>query len=256
VTGESPSSIGRHFPSTAPAQAPAQVAVVIPTVLRPQVARAVGSVFEQAGIGSVQILVGVDRPLGDAAVLEAKLAERPPHVSALVLELPYSTSQRHGGVHSPEDGGALRSILTFMANAPFVAYLDDDNAWAPDHLAKLLAAVQGKAWAFAHRMLVDEESGREITRDRWDSVGVDKGRFGPWGGFVDPNCLLIDKLRCVRALGFWSDTQTREPGLTADRNFFDAIRRQPHGVVPDATVRYSVRANNKLLEFHEEGREF
>ncbi|CAA9500635.1 MAG: hypothetical protein AVDCRST_MAG39-1389 [uncultured Sphingomonadaceae bacterium] len=256
VTIAPPVGIGRYYPDAADPQSPANVAVAIPTVLRPVLAQAVESVFAQRLSGRVQLLVGVDKPAPDDGLLDALLARRPPHVSAVTFRLPFSTSVRNGGLHKATDGGALRAIMSLAANAPFVAYLDDDNSWKSDHLAKLLAAIPGKAWAFAQRVLVEEGTWRELGVDTWDSVGVDRGRFAARGGFVDPNCLMVDKVACARALGRWAETASGRAGMDADRWFFEAIRRAPHGRVDDATVRYTVRPTNILLRFLAEGRIF
>ena len=252
-TGErEPASIGGYYPDAHDAQAPADVAVVIPTVLRPCIADAIGSVYRQSYSGRIQILIGVDKARGSPEHLEAVLASRPPHVSAIVLSLPFSTSLQHGGLHPAKDGGSLRSMLSFMANSRYVAYLDDDNTWEPDHLESLLEAVRGKAWAHSLRLLIDERTGAELAVDRWDSVGVNRGRFAKDGGLVDPSCLLVDKVRVSRALGRWSEG----PGWESDRAFFAAIKDAAHGRVDRATTRYGVRATNILLELMRQGIEF
>lgn len=251
--------VGPHAPITReipfPPQAQTQVAVVIPTILRPSLETALQSVYAQEGVRRVQILIGVDRP-GNPAALYRVLEDRPANVSALVLTLPYSTSVRHGGPHTAMDGGALRAILSFMANGRYVAYLDDDNTWFPNHLRSLLAVIEGKMWAFSRRILIDEETGQDLAVDRWDSVGPNKGRLAAIGGLVDPSCLLIDKVAAASLLGRWSETADGRLADTADRNFFAAIRHADHGVVEEATVRYSIRRTNILHKIMTEGIEY
>src|SRR3954451_12648073 len=247
---------GAISPTLPPPQAQSQVAVVIPTILRPCLETALRSVYAQEGVDRVQIMIGVDRP-DDPATLYRVLEARPANVSALVLTLPYSTSARHGGPHIATDGGALRAILSFMANTRYVAYLDDDNTWFPNHLKSLLAAIEGKVWAFSRRILVDEETGRDLAVDRWDSVGPNKGRLASTGGLVDPSCLLINKIAAAAVLGRWSETADRRtPGDTADRHFFAAIGRADHGAVEEATVRYSLRRTDILHKVMAEGIEY
>jgi hypothetical protein len=247
--------IGRYFGDGQDPQMQVQVSVVIPTILRPCLEIALRSVFAQEGVGRIQILIGVDKP-GDPQPLYRLLEKRPVNVSALVVALPYSTSVRHGGPHVATDGGGLRSILTFMANSRHVAYLDDDNSWEPNHLAGLLKAVQGKVWAFSHRLLIDEESGEPLAVDRWDSVGVGKGRFAAQGGLVDPNCLILDKVAAARVLGRWAETADGRPGVTADRHVFAALKDSAHGESPQATVRYGIRKTNVLHQLMARGIEF
>jgi len=236
------SSIGSYYPDAHDPQAPAAVSVVMPTILRPHIARAVESVFAQTFQGRIQLVIGVDKAAGPADLLDQVLARRPPHVSAIILQLPYSTSVRHGGVHPATDGGSLRAILTFMASARHVAYLDDDNAWEPEHLAGLHRAVQGKVWAYSLRLLIDETDGRELAVDRWHSVGPYAGAFAQQGGLVDVNCLIIDKVAAARVLGRW----TEGPGDMSDRSVFAALKDAPHGRVERPTVRYGIRPTNVL----------
>jgi len=245
-------SIGWTMAGHEPVQTPADVAVIMPTIVRPALGPALRSVFQQRFSGRIQVLVGVDRMLGDPAIIDEVMAERPDNVSVLLLNLPWSTSKRHGGVHLPGDGGSLRSILSYMANAHYVAYLDDDNAWLPDHLQQLHAAAQGKLWAFAHRMLVDGRTNTDIAHDRWDSVGPDKGRFAERGGFVDPNCLMVNKLQGAQLFGLWAETGTGKVAMTADRNFFRGLRQRAFGEVVDPTVRYFLRPDNILWRVMEQ----
>lgn len=242
-----PVDIGRYFPDDRDAQAQADIAVVIPTIGRDSLKIALRSIYQQSA-ARIQILIGLDRPI-DCSRIYDWLAQRPSHVSAVVLNLPYSTSVRHGGPHVATDGGGLRSALSFMANSRYVAYLDDDNAWEEDHLSGLLDAVRGKAWAFAHRYLVSEESGKILAVDRWDSVGPNKGRFRAQGGLVDPNCLMVDKVAVARHLGRWSETSNGQPSATADRHFFAAISQLPFGEVTRPTVRYGIRPTNVMNRF-------
>ena len=244
-----PLGLGQFFPDASAAQAPADIAVVMPTILRPVIIQAVESVFAQDYAGRIQLLIGVDKASGPKEPLLELLSRRPPNLSAMMLELPYSTSVRHGGLHNATDGGSLRAILSLTANTRYVAYLDDDNAWRPNHVRALLAVMPGKAWAFSQRMLVDQENGSELAVDRWDSVGPNKGRFAAQGGFVDPNCLLLDKIICARFLSHWSETGTAQAGITADRHVFAAIRDLPHGHVAMPTVLYGIRKTSIFHQF-------
>lgn len=242
--------IGGFYPDAGgDPQAPADVAVVINTVIRPVLERAVDSVYAQTFAGRIQLSIGVDVARGDPALIDAVLARRPDHVSALVLHPPYSTSKRHGGVHTPYDGGALRALLSLGCNARYVSYLDDDNEFLPDHLRLLHEAVQGHAWAFSQRMLVDEDSDQDLGLDIWDNAGPDAGRFAKWGGFADTNCLMVDKRRLAHVFANWAQTADMEPGFMADRRFFHGIRRKEHARVDVATLRYRIRKTNVLHRY-------
>ena len=65
---------------------------------------------------------------------------------------------RHGGLHPAYDGGVLRCVLTYLANSRYVAYLDDDNWWADNHLSSMLAAIKDHHWAYALRWFVHPDT--------------------------------------------------------------------------------------------------
>jgi glycosyltransferase involved in cell wall biosynthesis len=224
------------------------VSVVIPTIGRPALGDALECVFKQDIPGRIQVLVGFDIGGSVPEFLEPILERRPSNVSVVLLHLPYSTARRHGGPHMAPDGGALRTILSYMANSRYVAYLDDDNRWKPSHLRLLFHAIQGKAYAFAPRMLIDEDTGAVIGRDVWDSVGPNKGRMADRGGFVDPSSLMVDKLAVGTHLGRWSEATVVVEGryVASDRWFFDGINQMPFGEIDEATVEYKVRSTNVL----------
>ena len=66
-------------------QRPVDVAVIMPTIIRPTMKQALQSVFRQAPARRIQILIGIDRPDGDVALIEAICAERPPIAASMSL---------------------------------------------------------------------------------------------------------------------------------------------------------------------------
>jgi len=207
-------------------QTPFEAAVVIPTVLRPGLARAVASVYgQELPPGTrLQLLIGIDVAEGDRALLDRLAAECPDHIAFMVFDPAYSTSVRHGGLYPNRYSGALRTILSYAANSRYVAYLDDDNWWAPDHVASLLAAIAQAEWAFSQRWFVDSETGEPICLDDWESVGPDAGIFlEKFGGFVDPSSLMLDKFAAHDILPFWS-LSPFEDGSGEDRLVFASLK--------------------------------
>jgi hypothetical protein len=228
-------------------QEPFDAAVVIPTLCRPSLLVAAQSVFRQQGVGRLQVLIGIDVVEGDIGIIDEVLAARPGCHAVTVLHLGYSTSTRHGGVHRSVDGGALRTALTYCANSRYVAYLDDDNWVHETHIARLLAAIKDRDWAFTLRWLVDPDSRQPLAVDRWESVGPGRGVYArQLGGFVDPNCLMIDKLKCDRAIRCWASPLPGDPlRPTADRHVFEMLRRQSAvGFTNAATTYYVMSATD------------
>jgi hypothetical protein len=227
-------------------------AVVIPTLLRPCLTRAVQSVFRQRFAGTIQVLVGVDRAEGDAGQLAALGRECPEHFSLLVLQPGYSTSVRNGGLHPGGTGGVLRTVLSYLAHSRRVAYLDDDNWWAPDHLQSLADALAGHDWAFSLRWFVEAESGRPLCIDEWESVGPGRGVFNaPQGGFVDPSSLMLDKLACEQVLRWWSIPLPNDPrGMTEDRHVFHLLSNRFRGAgTGKATSYYTIHPGDEMQPF-------
>lgn len=216
-------------------KSPFDVAVVMFTKRTGPLAAAVRSVYAQQFSGRVQILVGVDGPQGDRAALAALAREAPPTMALTVVDPGYSTARSRGGLYAPEAGGALRTVLSFLANARRVAYLSEFGRYAPDHLDRLVRAIGDKAWAFTERWYADARSGQVICRDSWESVGPGKGVFAKSeGGFAAADTLIVDKLACHGALIAWSDADTQ--GRGEDHRFFRAIKALPHGSTGEPTV--------------------
>jgi hypothetical protein len=226
-------STGAQAVATAPENGgPFDVAVVIPTVGRPTLERAVRSAFAQDFPGTIQVLVGVDSWAGgDRDRLGALAESAPPGRAVLVVDPGYSTAARNGGLTPAGTGGALRTVLSYLAHGRLVAYLDDDNWWAPDHLSSLVRAVEGHDWAYSLRWFVDHETGEPLAVDRWESVGPGAGVFaGRFGGFVDPSCLLIDKVACEPALRLWCHPLPGDAtGMSTDRPVFAYLRERGRG---------------------------
>ncbi len=235
-----------------PVEAPFAAAVVIPTIVRPSLKRAVHSVFNQDTKGKIQVLIGVDKCLGDPAILDELLEEAPDHVCVTVVDPGYSTSVRHNGVHSATDGGAIRTALSFLANSRYVAYLDDDNYWANDHISSLLKAIDGVEWSCSLRWLVDEDTEELLTVDKWHSVGVGKTTLTyQQDGFADPNTIMVDKLACASLLHNWSTEYFSSPGNSgADRLFSNSLMKyRRHRPTAKATCYYMLRRGNILWSY-------
>lgn len=209
-------------------QSPFDVAVVMPTVGRDCILEAVSSVYAQENAGRIQLLIGVDVPLGDFTRLHELLEAAPRHVTPCLFYPGFSTSERHGGLHPARDGGMLRTTLSYLANARYIAYLDDDNWWSPNHLGSMLYAIQGREWAFALRWFVHPESRQPVCVDDWESVGPGRGVFvQKFGGWVDPNCLMIDKLACEPVLRWWGIPLPGDmSAMSADRHVYGWLQKK------------------------------
>lgn len=222
-------------------QSPFDVGVVIVTVVRDTLDQAVRSVFAQRFGGRVQIMIGIDRWQGDRAAIEQLRNASPSHVAVTTFDPGYSTSQRHGGIYPSHFGGALKTILSYAVNSRCVTYLDDDNWYAPEHLATMLAALAGRQWAFSLRQFVDASTGDTLCPDTWESLGPGRGVYAAaQGGFVDTNCFFIDALACNDVFPEWAMTRFAD-GTGGDRQVLAKLSGRPYGTNGAHTVFYRTR---------------
>jgi hypothetical protein len=209
-------------------------AVVIPTILRQELADALRSIFVQDLGVRIHVLIGIDKLGADLSMLDAICEARPLNCLVQVFYPGYSTARRHGGLSPGGSGGVLRCILSYLANSPYVAYLDDDNWWRPDHLRLLRAALDRASWAFSLRWFVHPLSRRPICVDQWESVGPGQGVFRErFGGWADPNCLMLNKVACEAVLPLWNQplpggSESHERGSQYIRGAEPVLSRRRH----------------------------
>ena len=227
-------------------QQPFEAAVILPTLLRPSLDRAVRSVFAQDFPGRIQLLIGIDVAQGDPAQLAALTQDCPAHIALDVFDPGYSTSIQHGGLYPNRCTGSLRTILSYAANSRYLAYLDDDNWWAPDHLAALRDAIEGVEWSWSLRWFVEPGEAVPICIDAWESVGLEAGHYAErYGGFVDPSSLMIDKLACHQILPYWSLTPFAD-GRGSDRLIFEHLKDRSQRGTGRASSFYTINTADPL----------
>lgn len=230
-------------------QQPSDVAVIMPTIGRPSILQAVRSVFAQSDKLRIQLLIGIDSPSGNFDDLLELLKSTPAHITGCLFHPGYSTSIRHGGLHPARDGGTLRTTLTYLANAKYVTYLDDDNWWDDNHLSLLSAAISEKDWAYSRRWFVHPETSQPVCEDIWESVGPGSGIYADkFGGWVDPNCLMFNKLSCEPAIRLWSTPLPgSEKAMDADRQVYEFLQRKSApGTTDLATVFYTMQPEDGM----------
>jgi hypothetical protein len=211
-------------------------AVITPTVLRADLVRACHSVVEQTVDGSINLVIGVDIALGDPTVLDAVRALATPRRTVTILDPGYSTVRDRQGVFPSRSGGGLRSALSFLGNARYLAYLDDDNWFASDHLETLGKAIAGKVWAFSLRWFADSRTGQPLAVDQFESIGPGRGiHQQEFAGFCDSSTLLLDAEATQAVLPHWCYGTAAE-GNGADRRIFQALSAMPYGETGQPTA--------------------
>jgi glycosyltransferase involved in cell wall biosynthesis len=119
-----------------------QVSVVVPTVGRPALALALRSALCQRGV-DVEVIVVDDGSGGRARKVVERVSD--PRVRLL-------------GDDGRRGPGAARNTGVGVASGAWVAFLDDDDLWAPDKLARQLDAARaaGRDWVYAGAVEVDD----------------------------------------------------------------------------------------------------
>lgn len=126
------------------------ISVVIPTIGRPVLARALNSVFTQTR-QDFQVLLSVDGPV------ELDLPER------------FTADPRLKILRSDvnQGAGAARRRAVEAADTPYVAYLDDDDIWYPEKLERQMREMEP---------LVAGGARYAVVACRWTAVDPARGR--------------------------------------------------------------------------------
>jgi glycosyltransferase involved in cell wall biosynthesis len=138
------------------------VSVITPTWQRHQLLlnRCIPSVWAQT-YPNVQHVVCSDGP---DPVLRGLLAD---------ADVTYAEAPHHDE-HRMNFGSRARNNALARANGDYIAYLDDDNAWRPDHLDLLVKALDDNpAAGFAYSKLITHPQGTVIGADRPMYGGID-----------------------------------------------------------------------------------
>lgn len=129
-----------------------EVSVIIPTRDRPaSLARTLLSALSQTDV-EAEVLIVDD---GSRTPVAEHLADTAPGTIRVL---------RH---ESPHGVAAARNAGIAAANGSWLAFLDDDDLWAPDKLRRQLDAAQEEAadFAFSSGLAIDEEGGVLDVRD-------------------------------------------------------------------------------------------
>ncbi|MEU6315072.1 glycosyltransferase family 2 protein [Streptomyces sp. NPDC047014] len=199
----------------------ALVATVIATHRRPEALReAVRSALAQTVAD--QVVIVVDDGAG--------LPELPADPRLFAVSLARNTAT----------AGVVRNVGIRLTRSRYVAFLDDDNRWAPDHLERALAALRAPGGPdgvyTALRRVLPDGTERDVL-----SVPFDRRRAAH-EAFLDTNAFVA---RRTRSLHF---SRLRRTPEVLPREDWELVRRyaRHHEVrhLPHPTVRYLVNPDS------------
>ena len=202
-----------------PTQKPPLVTTVIPTYRRPDgLAAAVRSALDQTVRDHLVIVVDDGGGLPDL----------PPDPRLVAVSLRRNTHVL----------GVVRNVGIRLARSQYVAFLDDDNTWEPNHLEIALAVLSKESprdlqgvYTAMRRVFPD---GREL-----DILSVPYDRHAAReDGFLDANAFVGRRSRAL-----WFSRMRRDLGVLPREDwatFYRYSRRHPIRHIPVPTVRYLV----------------
>lgn len=208
------------------------VTVVTPTRGRPRLLkRALRSVAAQRGLTAAHVVVGDDCPFlrdeGHRRALEAEF----PH-ARFVNVVPGD----HPGMprdYLPARLSYLRNLGIGLARTPYVAHLDDDNAYAPGHLRSLVDLLQrnpGAGVAHSWRRLLTADGADFVPdgEDPWHPIPRQRAAsyrsLARQGVFVPGSSVVRDTMLMTEA-GVLNRVDTNEL----------LVRRETHERIPFPT---------------------
>lgn len=140
--------------------------------------------------------------------------------------------------------GVVRNVGIRLARSPFVAFLDDDNTWEPEHLATTLAALEARPNERRYRLDAVYTALRRVTPDGREmdvlSVPYDR-RAARERAFLDANAFVARRSRAMRF-----SRLRRDRGVLPREDWaslYRYARRHRIAHLPVPTVRYLVNPN-------------
>ncbi|HXR72678.1 glycosyltransferase family A protein [Actinocrinis sp.] len=137
--------------------------------------------------------------------------------------------------------GVVRNVGVRLARSPFVAFLDDDNTWEPEHLATALAALEARPKEPSYRLDGVYTALRRVTPDGREmdvlSVPYDR-KLAREKAFLDANAFVARRSRALRF-----SRLRRDKGVLPREDWASFYRYARHhriAHVPVPTVRYLV----------------
>lgn len=227
-----------------------RVAVVTPTTGASTLEKAIESVATQTSPGIVHWIVAD----GPAAAEDAKRIADPWLGTGAVrfTVLPENTGA--GGWN----GHRIYGAVPWLTSADYVAFLDEDNWFEPEHVHDLLEAIvrEKAGWAYSLRRIVDRD-GEPVCDDRCESLGpMHHTCLGLDDRLVDTSCYMIERGLAVDVSPCWNGRARQEGRVEVDRALCAALTAAaPYAFVSKSSVVYRLGGNATSVQrgFFERG---
>jgi glycosyltransferase involved in cell wall biosynthesis len=167
--------------------------ILIPTIGTATVRRAIESALAQSH-GDLQILVVVDGSQHREDYARSIEGLNDPRLQTVVLPENVGAKDYYG--HRIYGG------FSHLVNAHYLLFLDEDNWFAPDHVASQIATIEkgDLDWSYSLRNVCDRD-GNFIARDDSESLGA----WPSLGGYhlIDTNCYCLKLQTAIGIAAVW-----------------------------------------------------
>lgn len=167
-----------------------KVTVITPTTGSDQLSNAVNSVSKQT-YSNIEHIVVVDKPTESKKVYELTK-----NLGCLIVNLPYNTG------HSGYNGHRIYGAMSYLAEADYVCFLDEDNWLDPNHVEELVKVTDKYDWAFSFRKIVDSD-GNYVCNDDCESLGLWSTCLSDQEYFLDTGCYFLPVKIAVQISSAW-----------------------------------------------------
>jgi|LakMenEpi08Oct12_1017439.scaffolds.fasta_scaffold01003_4 glycosyltransferase involved in cell wall biosynthesis len=212
-----------------------KVSVITATTGGVRLADCIESVRNQTykNIEHYVIVDGSDRWEQTSEILNAM--EFPNGNNEFVIVLPHATGLNRFNGHRIYGG------FSFLTNGDYIAWLDDDNEFTPNHIESLVKITQEKQldWAYSLRQIVDSK-GEFICNDDCENLGKYKSVLNDH--FVDVSCFLVRRELAVNIAPIWH-RQARPPNgvMEVDRALTAVLMHEQNKLKFDSNNDYTVK---------------
>lgn len=169
-----------------------RVAIITPTTGSQYLTDVIASVNKQTykHIEHFVVIDGKEREANANKILQAY-----PDNKRYVVTLPYAT-----GIDN-YNGHRIYGATTFITNADYLCFLDEDNWIDPNHIESLVNEIKkGNEWAYSLRKIVDFKKDF-ICNDDCESLGIWQSILKD--NFIDVGCWFLPKYLAVNLSSCW-----------------------------------------------------
>ena len=212
-----------------------KVSVITATTGNARLADCIESVRNQTykNIEHVVVVDGLSRWESVSEILDA--LEFPNGSNEHVIVLPHPTGLNRFNGHRIYGG------FSFLASGDYIAWVDDDNEFTPNHIESLVRITEEKKldWAYSLRQIVDSE-GKFICNDDCENLGKYKSVINDH--FVDVSCFFVRRELAVNIAPVWY-RQARPPQgvMEVDRALTAVLMHEQNKLKFDTNNDYTVK---------------